>query len=183
MKNAKLILSSCACGLLVACGDYSSGDQISTAGNESGEAPNFGSATDVVPSDGLTTSTNNLNVADNGIGGPLQRQSGSFQSQSLPGQSSDEELAKQIRVALTTGSLGTTGSIAEDQLTKIQVRAQGGVVVLSGPVSSEAEKRTIEKQVAGMKGVKAVRNALTVGGRNVDDKPMDPIIPRTPGNQ
>lgn len=181
--NVKLFLLSGACSLLVACSDYSSGNQTSTAGNKSGEAPNSGSATDIIPSDGTGVSTNNLNVADNGIGGVPQRQSGNYQSQSLPGQGSDEELTKQVKVALTTGSVGTTGVIAENQLTKIDVRVRDGVVVLSGGVSSEEEKKTIEKQVAGMKGVKAVRNALEVGGRSVEDKPIDPLVPRTPGNQ
>jgi hypothetical protein len=181
----KGILTAClasTCGFLVACSDYSSGEQTTVAKNESSEAPNFGSATDIVPSDGSGVNTNNLNVADNGIGGPMQRQSGNFESQSLPGQSSDQELAKQIRIALTTGSLGTTGVIAEDQLTKIQVQSQNGAVTLTGPVSSEDEKRTIEKQVSGMKGVKSVNNQLTVGSgerRNATDSP----VPRTTGNQ
>ena len=181
----KRIFTAClaaACGFLVACSDYSSGDQTSVAKNESGESPNFGSATDVVPSDGSGVSTNNLNVADNGIGGPMQRQSGNFQSQSLPGQSSDQELAKQIRITLTTGSMGTTGAIAEDQLTKIQVQSQNGNVTLTGPVSSENEKSTIEKQVAGMKGVKSVNNQLTVTAGEQRNAIQSPV-PRTPGNQ
>jgi hypothetical protein len=181
----KRIFTACiasTCGLLVACSDYSSGKQTSVAKNESGEAPNFGSATDIVPKDGSGVSTNNLNAVDNGIGGPMQRQSGNFQSQSMPGQSSDQELAKQIRIALTTGSMGTTGAIAEDQLTKIQVQSENGNVTLSGAVSSEKEKRTVEKQVAGMKGVKSVNNQLTVNSghrRNAIDSP----VPRTSGNQ
>jgi hypothetical protein len=181
----KRILTAClasTCGFLMACSDYSSGDQTTVAKNESSESPNFGSATDIVPADGSGVSTNNLNVADNGIGGPMQRQSGNFESQSLPGQSSDQELAKQIRIALTTGSVGTTGAIAEDQLTKIQVQSQNGNVTLTGPVASENEKRTVEKQVAGMKGVKSVNNQLTVtpsDRRNAIDSP----VPRTSGNQ
>jgi hypothetical protein len=183
MKNMKVILGALACGMFTACSDYSSGKQISTAKNESLEAPNFGSATDVSPAHGRAVDTNSLNVADNGIGGAPQRETGNYQSQALPGQGSDKELAKQIKVALTTGSMGTTGAIAEDQLTKIDVQVQNGVVVLKGPVSSAQEKRAIERQVAGMKGVKSVRNELTVGGRSVQDKPMQPIVPRTPGNQ
>jgi hypothetical protein len=180
----KRILIAClasTCGILVACSDYSSGDQISTAKNEGGESPNFGSATDIVPSNGTGVNTNNLNVADNGIGGPMQRQSGNYQSQSMPGQDSDQELAKQIRIALTTGSLGTTGAIAEDQLTKIQVQSMDGNVTLTGPVGSEDEKRTIAKQVSGMKGVKSINNQLSVNSA----QPRNPIqspVPRTTGN-
>lgn len=183
MKNTRVILASCACWMLVACSDYSSGNQVSSAKNESGESPNFGSATDVVPSDGSGVNTNSLNVADNGLGGPMQRQSGNYQSQSMPGQSSDKELAKKVRIALTTGSMGTTGVIAENQLTKIQVQAQNGNVVLTGPVGSEEEKRTIEKQVSGMKGVNSVENRLTVTRAAEDENALDSPIPRTPGNQ
>jgi osmotically-inducible protein OsmY len=184
MKNAKAIVGSlAACGLFLGCSDYNNGDQISTAQNESRESPNFGSATDVTPSNGRTVTTNDLNAADNGIGGAPQRASGNFQSQPLPGQSSDVELAKQIKVALTTGSMGTTGAIAEDQLTRIDVQVRDGVAFLSGPVASEQEKRTIEKQVAGMKGVKGVRSKLTVGSRQVEDKALEPLVPRTTGNE
>lgn len=169
--NLKRILCAGACALLVACGDR--------------EARNYpaGSATDVVRSDGTEVSTNNLNKADIGIGGVPQRQSGNFETQEQGALVNDEELAKQVKVALTTGSAGTTGVIAENQLTKIDVQARDGVVTLSGPVSSESEKRTIGNQVAGMRGVKSVQNQLTVGGRTVVDKPIEPIVPRTPGNQ
>ena len=112
----------------------------------------------------------------------MQRQSGNYESQPKQGQESDEELAKKIRIALTTGSMGTTGVIAENQLTKIQVQSQDGNVTLTGPVSSEGEKQTVQKQVAGMKGVKSVQNQLTVvqgGGQNPTESPL----PRTSGNQ
>ena len=182
MKNRNFIVAAVACSIFLGCSDYNGGDQNSSAKNESGEAPTFGSATDIVPADGRTADTNTLNLADNGMGVPPQRQTGNYQNQPLPGQTSDEELAKQIKVALTTGSVGTTGAIAEDQLTKIDVRVRNGAVVLSGPVASEQEKRIIEKQVAGMKGVRSVRNMLTVGGRSVQDN-VQPRVPRTPGNE
>ena len=181
MKRANLFLGLMACGLFAACGDYSSGK--SSAKKEGGESPSYGSATDISPAHGNALDTNQMNVADNGIGGAPQRESGNYRSQILPGQGSDEELAKQIKVAITTGSMGTTGAIAEDQLTKIDVRVRNGVVLLSGAVSSEQEKKIIEKQVAGMKGVKSVRSQLSVGGRNVQDKPIQPIVPRNPGNE
>ncbi len=185
MKNAKELLGVLTFGtaLLVGCGDYGGGEQGSSAGNENREASTFGSATDVSSADGRTADTNNLNAADNGIGGAPQRASGNYRNAPQPGQASDQELAKQIKVAITTGSMGTTGAIAEDQLTRIDVQVQDGVVSLSGPVASEEEKHTIEKQVAGMKGVKSVRNELSVGGRNVRDKAFQPLVPRTPGNE
>jgi osmotically-inducible protein OsmY len=163
------------------CSDYSGGNQISTAQNESAEQPNFGSATDISSQSGSTT--NNQNAADIGLGGPMQRATGNYQSQPLPGQASDQELEKQIKVALTTGSMGTTGVLAKDQLTRIDVAVQNSVVTLRGPVSSEQEKQIIGKQVSGMKGVASVRNELTVGARPLQDKPLEPIVPRTPGNQ
>ncbi|MGZ8899008.1 MAG: BON domain-containing protein, partial [Limisphaerales bacterium] len=194
MMNAKLLLArTCACGLLAACGllvacsDYSSGQQNSPSDlqsqNESGEATDSGSATDIVSSDGTEVSTNNLNDADNGIGGPTQRANGNYQSPSVPGQSSDQELAKQIKIALTTGSMGTTGVIAENQLTKIDVQVQNGTVTLTGAVGSDDEKRTIQKQVSGMKGVQSVNNQLTVQPGATARNPTDSPLPRTQGNQ
>ena len=183
MRNAIVLLGAVMCGVFVGCGDYNNGEQVSAAKNESGESRNFGSATDISPSDGKTVDTNNLNVADNGIGGAPQRASGNYQSQTLPGQGSDQELAKQIKVAITTGSMGTTGSIAEDQLTKIDVQVANGVVTLSGPVAGEQEKRTIEKQIAGIRGVKGVVNNLTPGARRLNDKAFEPLVPRSKGNE
>jgi len=181
MRNFKLWITATGVAALVGCGDYAGGKQMSASRNESREAPNFGSATDISKNGEMPT--NAVNVADNGLGGPAQRETGNYQRQPVPGQSADEELAKKIKVALTTGSTGTTGTIAENQLTKIDVQVQNGNVTLSGPVSTEAERRSIEKQVAGFKGVKSVKNNLSVGGRNLQDKPIQPLVPRTPGNE
>ena len=180
MNKKTLFGISCAVFALVGCGDYP-GKQASTAGNDSHEAPNFGSSTDISTNGELPNDTNNS--ADNGIGGPVARQSGNYRSQPLPGQSSDLELQKQVKVALTTGSTGTTGAIAEDQLTEIDVQVRDGVVTLNGPVSSEDEKESIGRQVAGFKGVKSVRNNLTVGGRTVEARPLQPFVPRGAGNE
>ncbi|HTG45820.1 MAG TPA: BON domain-containing protein [Verrucomicrobiae bacterium] len=180
----KLLIHGLAClgiAALAGCGDQAGGKQISASRNESHERPNFGSATDI--SKAGEPASNNVNAADNGLGGPAQRESGNYQRQPIPGQSSDQELAKQIKVALTTGSTGTTGTIAEDQLTKIDVQVQNGSVTLSGPVTTEAEKKLIEKQMSGFKGVKAVQNNLAVGGRNVQQKPLQPLVPRGSGNE
>jgi hypothetical protein len=182
MKNAKALIAACAAAAaLVGCGDYARGKQISSSRNESKESPNFGSATDISKNGEMPS--NSMNSADIGLGGPVQRQTGNYQNQPLPGQASDKELAKKIKVALTTGSMGTTGTIAENQLTKIDVQVHDGNVTLAGPVSSENEKKDIGKQVSSFKGVKSVQNNLTVGGRNVGEKPLEPLVPRAPGNQ
>jgi hypothetical protein len=181
MKNATTVLIFSTLFALSAC-SKNGGDKVASARKK--ESAQFGSATDIIPGNNPSLPTNENNRADNGIGGPVNRESGNYKSTPAAApQNSDRELAKQIKVALTTGSLGTTGAIAENQLTKIDVQVQGGAVTLSGPVSSEKEKKTIEKQVSGFKGVTSVQNNLTVGARNVQDKPLESVIPRTPGNE
>lgn len=171
MSMGKALFLAAGLALAAGCGD-----------SGSGEAPSFGSATDI-RQEGQHRTTNAANEADNGVGGPVQRQTGNYQAQPAPGQASDDELARKVKVALTTGSMGTTGVIAENQLTKIEVKAQNGVITLQGAVSSEEEKNSIEKQVAGMKGVRSVRNELTVGGRDRESQPTDSLVPRGPGTE
>lgn len=180
MRDFKFWVGCLAVAAFVGCGGYTGSKQAS-AEKEKAEVPNFGSATDISKKGEMPN--NPQNAADNGIGGPAQRESGNYQRQALPGQNADEELAKQIKVALTTGSLGTTGSIAENQLTKIDVQVRGGHVTLSGPVSSEDERKWIEKQVAGFKGVQSVQNNLTAGARNLQNTPLKPLVPRGAGNE
>jgi hypothetical protein len=79
--------------------------------------------------------------------------------------------------------MGTTGVIAENQLTKIQVQVKDGNVTLTGPVGSEDERKTVERQVSGMKGVKTVQNQLTVTAGDGADNPTQSRFPRTTGNQ
>jgi hypothetical protein len=172
MKNANLWIVLIGLTALAGCGDYSNNKQTS--------AGNYGSATDISKNGEMPT--NSANTADNGLGGPVQRETGNYRSQRTPAQS-DEELARQIKVALTTGSIGTTGSIAENQLTKIDVQVKNGNVTLSGPVASDAERGFIEKQVADFKGVNSVQNNLSVGGRDVQEKPLQPLVPRGAGNE
>ena len=74
----------------------------------------------------------------------------------------DQDLQKRILVALSTGSVGTQGVIASDQLTDIKVDVTNPVVTLKGEVISEKNKEVIGKRVAGLDGVKTVRNELTV---------------------
>ena len=162
---------------LIGCTQYDNGEPALTAGAENEEKPRSGSSTDIMGQDGVTP-TNPANRADIGLGGPPQTAEGNFEQQPLPGQESDAEMAKQIRVALTTGSLGTTGAIAEDQLTRIQVSAENGVVTLTGPVRDEKEKQAIENLVSDLKGVRGVKNQLTIVGQT-EDVPLDPIVPRT----
>ncbi|HEV8544539.1 MAG TPA: BON domain-containing protein [Verrucomicrobiae bacterium] len=181
MKNATIFLVVSALCALTACSKNSGDKAASAKGQE--QANRFGSATDIIPANNPNLPTNNNNRADNGLGGPANRESGNYKSTRSAPNNSDRELAKQIKVALTTGSTGTTGAIAENQLTRIDVQVQNGQVTLNGPVSTEKEKKTIEKQVAGFKGVQSVQNNLTVGARNVQDKPLEPLVPRTPGNE
>jgi osmotically-inducible protein OsmY len=176
MRKWESLFAIGAAILWTGCSDHSGGKQASS---ESAEKENYGSATDISKNNG-SRETNALNAADNGIGGPMARTSGNYQSQPLAGQSADEELAKKIKVAITTGSLGTTGVIAEEQLTKIDVSVKDGVVTLRGPVGTEREKQVIEKQITGLKGVNSVQNELTVGGRTSNDSPAGGIVPRPP---
>jgi osmotically-inducible protein OsmY len=74
----------------------------------------------------------------------------------------DEDLRQRILVALSTGSIGTQGVIASDQLTDIKVAVTNRVVTLNGEVTSEKSKKTIEKRVAGLDGVQKVNNQLKI---------------------
>ena len=74
----------------------------------------------------------------------------------------DQDLRNRILVALSTGSVGTQGVIAKDQLTDIKVAVTNRQVTLRGDVLNEKAKESIAKRVAGLDGVKAVKNELTV---------------------
>jgi hypothetical protein len=74
----------------------------------------------------------------------------------------DEDLRQRVKVALSTGSVGTQGVIASDQLTDIKVAVTNRIVTLSGNVKSEKSKQTIAKRVAGLDGVQSVNNNLSV---------------------
>ena len=179
MKNAALF--GVLAAVLVGCHDAGRTDEASTSKSGRDSKQEFGSATDISRNGEMPT--NSMNKADNGLGGPVQREVGNYQNQPAKGQNSDQELEKQIKVALTTGSTGTTGTIAQNQLTPIDVRVRDGNVTLSGPAASESEKQIIGKQVAGFKGVKSVENNLTVGASAREEKPLQPRVPRGPGNE
>ncbi len=168
-------IATVALAVFSGCGDYSGGKRASAASEDRG-SQSFGSATDVARTSDLPT--NAVNDADIGIGGPLQRETGNYKAHDVSAPKADEELAKQIKVALTTGSTGTTGAIPENMLTKIDVQVHNGNVTLTGPVSSEDEKSSIGKQVSGFKGVQSVQNNLTVGGSAKNEKPLQPLVPR-----
>jgi osmotically-inducible protein OsmY len=72
----------------------------------------------------------------------------------------DTELQQRVRVAISTGSTGTSGRIAESQLLPIKVTATNGVVTLSGPIES-SRKETIVDIVRGLPGVKGVQDQLS----------------------
>ncbi|HYE31659.1 MAG TPA: BON domain-containing protein [Methylomirabilota bacterium] len=85
------------------------------------------------------------------------------------GNAEDDELARRVRVAISTGSTGTTGLIANTDLTPLQVEAKDGEVTIRGRVESQNEVQSIIKQVQGLQGVKGVKAELEVGP--VDEKP------------
>lgn len=81
----------------------------------------------------------------------------------LADRDADTALADRIRVAISTGSTGTTGVIPEESLADIQVGVTNGVVTLAGSVGTEGERKRLEGLVKGMVGDKTVNNQLTVG--------------------
>jgi hypothetical protein len=87
-------------------------------------------------------------------------------------------LRQRVLVSLSTGSIGTQGILASDQLTDIKVAVTNRVVTLSGDVQSEKNKKTIEKRVAGLDGVKRVNNQLTV---NTGRKPAHADLTKPDG--
>lgn len=74
----------------------------------------------------------------------------------------DKDLQKRVTVALSSGSIGTQGVLAQDQLTDIKVTVTNRQVTLRGEVISEKNKETLGKRVAGLDGVKGVNNLLTI---------------------
>jgi hypothetical protein len=90
----------------------------------------------------------------------------------------DEDLRQRVLVSLSTGSIGTQGILASDQLTDIKVAVTNRVVTLSGDVQSEKNKKMIEKRVAGLDGVKRVNNQLTV---NTGRKPAHADLTKPDG--
>jgi hypothetical protein len=74
----------------------------------------------------------------------------------------DQDVRQRVLVSLSTGSVGTQGVLASNQLTDIKVSVTNRVVTLQGEVVSDKNKEVIGKRVAGMDGVKSVNNQLTV---------------------
>jgi len=84
------------------------------------------------------------------------------QPDSASGISSDEALAQKVRVALSTGTTGTTGAYSEDLLLGIGVTATNGVVTLSGDVGNQSSRDDLATRAAAIGGVASVRNELRV---------------------
>jgi hypothetical protein len=74
----------------------------------------------------------------------------------------DEDIQKRVITTLSTGSVGTQGTLALDQTTDIKVTVTNRQVTLRGEVQTEKSKQTITKRIAGLDGVKAVNNQLTI---------------------
>lgn len=76
---------------------------------------------------------------------------------------SDDELARKVHVALSTGTTGTTGAYAPDMLLdQISVTASNGSVTLSGVVGSQSAKTRFGERARAIQGVKEVNNQLSV---------------------
>lgn len=148
MRNAMHPIGACALVLLADCGRNDIDTRASSQAPRHGQQQ-FGSAMDISTNSQLPA--NPHNGADNGIGGPVQRD---------------------------TGSTGTTGAIAANQLSPIHVQVRDRNVTLTGPVRSDDEKATIAKQVEGMGGVRSVQNNLTVGGETREHTPPQALVPK-----
>jgi hypothetical protein len=74
----------------------------------------------------------------------------------------DKDLQNRVLVALSTGSTGTQGILATNQLTNIKVDVKDRVVTLRGDVTTEKNRQVLEKRVKGLAGVDRVVNQLTV---------------------
>lgn len=77
----------------------------------------------------------------------------------------DDDIRQRVLTALSTGSIGTQGVLPSDLLTDIKVAVTNRVVTLSGDVTSEKNKATLGKRVAGLDGVKGVNNQLTISSK------------------
>src|SRR4051812_4714822 len=76
--------------------------------------------------------------------------------------SKDDELGQRIRVVLSTGTTGLTGTIPDKDLLPINVAVSNGAVILTGKVSSESDKALAGKWAAGVAGVTSVQNNLEI---------------------
>lgn len=90
---------------------------------------------------------------------------GSAKTNAAPaGGGADAALRDRVLVALSTGSTGTTGVVAEGALADtIEVAVTNGVVTLRGTVGNREEIERLAGQVQAMEGVRSVNNELRTG--------------------
>lgn len=175
MRISKALLMFGIAASLIACSDSSTRKQ-QAASEPSRGASGIGEGTGVRPPEAPTAS----GTASRDSGNAATQQKGAAQSDVVSSaMDPNQELANRVRVAITTGSTGTTGVIAENMLTAIQVEAKDGEVTLSGPVQSENEKKVIGKRVSGLSGVKKVNNNLTIS----NSREVAPYSPKGPGTE
>jgi hypothetical protein len=74
----------------------------------------------------------------------------------------DAALSQRIRVALSTGTTGTTGVYPSESLVNLDIHASNGVVTLRGSVDSEQARKNILGTVKSMEGVRGVNDELRV---------------------
>lgn len=120
------------------------------------EGNDFGKRTEIVSND-TQSAVGVAPVSQKSSGGNLIGGPGDKDSTAVVG--TDAELQQRVRVAISTGSTGTSGRVAESQLSPIEVTAKDGVVTLSGPVAA-ARRATIVKVVRGLPGVRSVNDNL-----------------------
>jgi osmotically-inducible protein OsmY len=145
-----------------ACGRSNSPADGRTAATDAREAADNaatpGSAPDTQARFNQEGSRTMSRVSTNGAGQPASAEHGGASGVSID----DQALAQQVRVAISTGTTGTTGVYSEDLLVKIGVTAANGVVTLTGQVGSASVKEAFANRASAVKGVRSVRNELQV---------------------
>ncbi|MGV3771458.1 MAG: BON domain-containing protein [Verrucomicrobiales bacterium] len=171
MRTIKPLLGAALLLSVVACSD--TGTEHYTSARKEQNTNNWGPGTDIQTQntavEGNQTSMGSASRIESQTQGSNLETNLQQASKSLE-DTPDNELAERIKVAISTGSLGTTGIIAADQLTSIQVQAKDGVVTLTGKVGSEKERETMIKRVKGLEGVKDVVANLTIDPAAKDEK-------------
>ena len=152
MNKAVLILAGV---VLAGC---SKSERIGSDAPNKVEGNDFGKRTEIVSNDTQSAvgvaPVSQKSSGGNQIGGPGDRDATAVVG-------TDAELQQRVRVAISTGSTGTSGRVAESQLSPIEVTAKEGVITLSGPVDA-TRRDTIVKVVRGLPGVKSVNDNLVV---------------------
>jgi hypothetical protein len=156
----KFLVIAAAVGLVVGC---------NRAKEEANEAAGA-SAKPTVDSENIVTEKNSKDFAssDLGSGGdgrdPGRRSTGApaAANNDISGDDKDREILQSIRKSIVIEPGKDEHSVAARN---IQIDVRQGVVTLSGPVRTEAEKNDIENRVKSVSGVSKIENRLEVKAR------------------